>query len=698
MNAVIYLRVSTKDQAERDADPEGYSIPAQREACRRKAAMLGADVVEEYVDLGESAKTADRPALQRMLERLKAHDIDYVIVHKIDRLARSRADDVTIGLALRAAGVKLASVTENIDDSPSGKLLHGIMASIAEFYSQNLASEILKGSTQKAKAGGTPHMAPIGYLNVREVVDGREVRTIQLDPERAPLVAWAFETYATGQWSLNELLDELTDRGLTNRPGGKRPERPLHLSKLHRMLRDPYYLGIVSYRGMQYEGRHQALVTPEVFDQVGRVLAAHKQSGERYRRYEHYLKGTVFCARCKSRLSLSRSRGNGGAYIYFFCLGRHTRRTDCTLPYMRPEDLEAAVERYWHRVQLDAEFVEQVRADLLAELQRDSGQVERRLRQVRSRIAQIEHRRGLWAEKVVNGSVPDDIGRGKQNELTGQLVRARQDLAELEAASADITETLNEALDLVSNCAAAYQSATPALRREWNQAFFERIEIDVESEAGVSSAKLKPPFDLLVASQRVALYQRPKSVRPSPRRHTAPRAGSRMVESDRTFVGVGSNKNLLVEVRGFEPLTSSVRVISGPPPCRPAFPQVAADRQGPSYVARRRAAERDRWAPTPRRRSHEGELRHDGSVVGFGELHIGPERARLIGQVLVVDLGVLQGGQQRPGGEHVIDHLASAQVEQRVPGRGGHLVLAGHHDPWAVVGVAGVLDLTADRL
>jgi DNA invertase Pin-like site-specific DNA recombinase len=187
MNAVIYLRVSTREQAERDADPEGYSIPAQREACRRKAAMLGANVVEEYVDLGESAKTADRPALQRMLERLKAHDIDYVIVHKIDRLARNRTDDVTIGLALRAAGVKLASVTENIDDTPSGKLLHGIMASIAEFYSQNLASEILKGSTQKAKAGGTPHMAPIGYLNVREVVDGREVRTIQLDPERAPL-------------------------------------------------------------------------------------------------------------------------------------------------------------------------------------------------------------------------------------------------------------------------------------------------------------------------------------------------------------------------------------------------------------------------------------------------------------------------------------------------------------------------------
>src|SRR6266568_7989982 len=186
--AVIYVRVSTKEQAERGDDPEGYSIPAQRLACRRKADALGAEVVEEYIDRGESAKTADRPELQRMLERLKARDIDYVIVHKVDRLARNRVDDVTIGLALRAAGVQLVSVTENIDDTPSGKLLHGIMASIAEFYSQNLASEVIKGSVQKAKAGGTPYGAPIGYLNIRQVVEGREIRTVVPDPDRAPLV------------------------------------------------------------------------------------------------------------------------------------------------------------------------------------------------------------------------------------------------------------------------------------------------------------------------------------------------------------------------------------------------------------------------------------------------------------------------------------------------------------------------------
>ena len=89
--AVIYLRVSTAEQAHGDGASEGYSIPAQRDACTRKAHDLGAEVVAEFVDRGESARSAARPGLQLMLGRLAEHkDVDYVIVHKIDRLARNR--------------------------------------------------------------------------------------------------------------------------------------------------------------------------------------------------------------------------------------------------------------------------------------------------------------------------------------------------------------------------------------------------------------------------------------------------------------------------------------------------------------------------------------------------------------------------------------------------------------------------------
>src|SRR6185437_3681652 len=139
------------------------SIQAQRDYCRRKAADLHATVVDEFIDRGKSARTADRAELQRLLRRVKEDsDIRYVIVHKIDRLARSREDDVQLGLLFAKYGVKLVSATENIDETPSGKLVHGIMATIAEWYSGNLGEEAKKGMRKKVEAGGTPGKSPLG--------------------------------------------------------------------------------------------------------------------------------------------------------------------------------------------------------------------------------------------------------------------------------------------------------------------------------------------------------------------------------------------------------------------------------------------------------------------------------------------------------------------------------------------------------
>src|SRR5665213_766086 len=95
--ALSYLRVSSSAQADKDYDSEGYSLPAQRAACARKAAALGAEVIEVFVERGESGtSTRRRAALTSMLARLGEGDIDYVIVHKVDRLARKRADDSAI--------------------------------------------------------------------------------------------------------------------------------------------------------------------------------------------------------------------------------------------------------------------------------------------------------------------------------------------------------------------------------------------------------------------------------------------------------------------------------------------------------------------------------------------------------------------------------------------------------------------------
>lgn len=287
MKAVMYLRVSTKEQAE-----EGYSIAAQAEACRRFIADKGWELVDEFLDRGESARTADRPQFQLMLQRLGEEvSVRYLVVHKPDRLARNLEDHARVRAMLRKAGVQLISVTESIEDSASGKLVEGILASIAEFYSANLSQEIRKGIDQKASHGGWPTVAPYGYRNIRREAGGRRGEAVLESDEQAPLVVWAFEQYATGRYSLPELTKAVGAKGLRNRLGN-----PPRLSAVHRMLRNRIYTGVVVWKGVEYPGIHQPLIGRDLYDKVQSVMESHSTGGDRAWKHDHYLKTSSIAA------------------------------------------------------------------------------------------------------------------------------------------------------------------------------------------------------------------------------------------------------------------------------------------------------------------------------------------------------------------------------------------------------------------
>ena len=263
-----------------------------------------------------------------MLAFIAATRVNFCIVHKLDRLARNRADDVKIHEALLAAGVTLVSATESIDQTPSGMLVHGIMSSIAEFYSRNLATEVAKGLTQKVAQGGTPMRAPVGYLNVCKTDEhGREVRTVEVDPDRAPLIRWAFETYAEGETSVTGLLRELTARGLTTVPSPKRPSKPLGKNTLYKLLTNPYYEGVIRYKGALHPGAHEPLIEPELFGQVQSLLNARIAHATRHVKHTHHLKGLLHCGTYGSRLLLDfATNPRGTTYAYFVCSGPPPRK------------------------------------------------------------------------------------------------------------------------------------------------------------------------------------------------------------------------------------------------------------------------------------------------------------------------------------------------------------------------------------
>lgn len=495
--AVSYLRVSTREQAERGGTDEGFSIPAQREANNRKAEQLGAVIVEEFIDAGASAKSADRPDLMRMIQYVKANKVAYCIVHKVDRLARNRSDDVAIHLALQQAGVMLVSTTENIDQTPSGMLLHGIMSSIAEFYSRNLAAEVTKGMTQKAIGGGTVGKAPIGYLNIRTTDDlGREARTVELDPERAPMIQWAFKAYASGNWTVSQLHDELTSRGLTSVPTPKRPGKPLAVSSVHRMLINPYYKGDVIYRGTRYAGSHEPLVPPEVWYQVQSVLTSHKSAAEATQLHDHYLKGTVFCGACGSRLMVSNAKNrHGNVYPYFVCSGRHSKRTDCTRGAILIEGVEHMIERYYQRVQITPAHREALGGMLHHEFDRLMAEETDELGQLTTNRDRLQGEQERLLQAHYADAIPLSLLKREQDRILGELDQVTRRIDAHHGEYADARAHLEDALNLLANCADIYARCDDTNRRLCNQAFFTKVYVEEDDELRVEYQR---PYEMLL--------------------------------------------------------------------------------------------------------------------------------------------------------------------------------------------------------
>lgn len=490
MRCALYLRVSTTEQAQRDGE-EGFSIPAQREACIRHIRDQDWTVVDEYSDRGESARSADRPQLQLMLRRIADdRDIDAVVVHKIDRLARNMEDHIAIRAALRRWGVQLVSVSEKLEETASGKLVEGIHALMAEFYSSNLSAEVKKGMSQKLKMGGCPHWAPLGYLNSRESIGGRSVAHVILDPERASLVTQAFELYASGQHTIETLQKEMARRGLTCRPTKKYSSKPISLSYLHKMFANKFYMGIVEWGGVEYPGRHEPIVDPQTWTLVQERLASRSGSGTRERKHSHYLKGLLACEICGRKLGIMIAKGR---YTYFYCLGQRSKAapTGCREAFVPADVLERQVEELYQRVQLPDAWKEKLRVyleqEVIARQDRNSGERQFALK----RLSKLEDERRKLLDAYYAGAVTIATLKSEQQRIDQEFRAGEEILAVIDAKLDEWKETLELSMDLAAKCGAAYQKAGEKVRRLFNAAVFESIAV---RDGRITEVRYRPPF------------------------------------------------------------------------------------------------------------------------------------------------------------------------------------------------------------
>ena len=570
---VAYLRVSSSGQVNTDYNPEGISIPAQRNKVHERGRELGSQKAAEFVDPGKSAKSIDqRTEFQEMIAYLREHpNVRYVIVYMLSRFARNRLDDAIMVATLEKLGVKLVSAVEkNIDDTPTGRMLHGMLAVINEYASNQSGEDIRYKMGQKAKNGGTIGRAKVGYKNVRLMYDGREIRTVDIDPEYAPYVTMAFELYATGKYSFRELRDALTDAGLLM-PGNRRfGRRPISLHAIGNLLKDRYYLGYVTYEGVEYEGRHEAIIEPDLFERVQRVLYSERGAGTRTRTHDHYLKGTVWCNRCKRRLILRPSTGkSGNLWFYYICRG--VQEGDCDLPSLPVWRVEDVVEAHYVHATL-TETDRMTLARLATEAANEGKETATELRaQLTKRLTELDKQEDRFLDLIGDPDWP-------QTKIKARLQQTREEHAKLQR---QLDEAGNEldtgrdvlvtALELLNHPQELYRLLRQhnALRdcKVLNQAIFKRLYVDWDGEAPyVAADDLTEPFTtILYARHDTGLTAAVDAALASHENGTlqvedaADDSGTSLaalLATDR--VGQCASKAAMVELQGLEPWTSSM--------------------------------------------------------------------------------------------------------------------------------------------
>jgi DNA invertase Pin-like site-specific DNA recombinase len=319
-NKKLRCAIYTRKSSEEGLDQAFNSLDAQREACAAyiaSQASLGWRLVpEHYDDGGISGGTLERPSIQRLLQHIKDGKIDVIVVYKIDRLTRSLADFAKLVEVFDAHAVSFVSVTQQFNTTTSmGRLTLNVLLSFAQFEREVTAERIRdKIAATKQKGIFVGGHVSLGYR--------LEDRKLLVDEAAADHVRYLFARYLQLR-SVSDLAREIAAAAKASPTEEGRGETPPHLKPMTRghlrhMLGNPIYIGKLRHRDKIYDGEHQAIVAPEVFEKVQALLAAKAPEGRSRTNVLniHPLLGLVF-DETGDRLAPTHAHNHGKRYRYY---------------------------------------------------------------------------------------------------------------------------------------------------------------------------------------------------------------------------------------------------------------------------------------------------------------------------------------------------------------------------------------------
>ena len=466
---VIYLRRSTSDESHQQ-----YSLDAQEKICRKYVEQHGLPVTKVLREQHSAKEAGKRPLFLQMLTDLEEGKYAGAVVHNVDRLLRSIGDFALID-SLRNKGVELHFVDGSYPNTPEGNMMLGINVVFAKWYVEKLGKEVKKGFKESLSQGRYPGMSPVGYKDV-----GHGLK--EVDDRMASLVQQAFALYDSGKYSLTELTKEMQSRGLRTKRGTKYGT-DLPKSSMHRILTNPFYYGLIRFKGNEYQGVHVPLIKEELFKRVQERLIGRRHTSIRQTPYA--FRGLVTCHCCGKKISPYTKKG----LVYYGCTDKECRQSTT-----REEVLDEHVSRAADLFVYSDEEMSKVRASL--------SSLEDVLKEERDKkVVKIESGREVLRsdldtarKMVIDGVFNKSDFEAEKKRISEELSELMEEEDELNKYDVQRLEDLYTFLELCRTAYASYKDASPEKKNGLAKLAF--LELSIEDKQ-IASSRLKPEFQLI---------------------------------------------------------------------------------------------------------------------------------------------------------------------------------------------------------
>jgi site-specific DNA recombinase len=484
---VIYSRVSTKDQAQDDR----FSLAAQKRLCKEYAQNNNIKIVKIFEDAGKSATNMQRFSLQNMLDFAIEDSIDIILVQDTDRIARNTIDHLTMRALLEKNNIKLVSISQPfLDDTVEGKMMDTIMASVNAYQSGITGRKTKKGMEEKALGGWYPGPAPHGYKNS---INASKEKII-IPNGVSPYIKMAYKMFATGKYSVQELIEVLHKKGFRSKTGKK-----ICSSKMFYILKNDFYIGEMKWGDIQIKGKHAPIIERSLYNQVQRVFADHNHHACRKRKYTFLLRGYLFC-KCGSRLTAGKFKNK--TKDYYYCVNRKK----CSESYIPAIKLEKQVERIIKKIRFSEEFTNTI----INEIKNGYKEIQKfnknRRRELINNKTCIEQKQETATSKLLSGTLDDKDFSNIKNKLRIELENIDKELSKIKYDRNLNVDQVQEMMNFVNNIYSVYILSSDAVKKQYLGLFFDKLTV---SNKKITKPILNPLFNSLVKAEK-AYYKTQK--------------------------------------------------------------------------------------------------------------------------------------------------------------------------------------------